>query len=120
MKSLVKVVVVCVTVVMLTAAVAQAAPMFVATAKNLRGALYLGYGPTPGHASEAALVRCSQDSFLPPTCKVICVRMEVPPMPCPPPKVKRSVRKYRPQAYPSGYNPYARPYQNAPMPYPPR
>ncbi len=119
MKSMIKLVVVCLAVVMLTAATAQAAPMFVATAKNLRGAIYMGYGPTPGHASEQALVSCSQNSFLPPTCKVICVRMEVPP--CPPPMMsKRSVRKIRPHAYPSAYNPHAGGYQNGPMPYPGR
>ena len=42
-----------------------------ATAKNARGALYQGFGPTPGHASEMAIVKCSQDSFIPPSCKVV-------------------------------------------------
>jgi hypothetical protein len=58
-------------------------PMFVATAKNLRGALYLGYGPTPKHASEQAIVKCSQDSVIPRTCKVTCIRSECPPPPPP-------------------------------------
>ena len=40
----------------------EAGTVYVATSKNLRGALYLGVGPTPGHASEMALVKCSQDS----------------------------------------------------------
>ena len=70
------------------------AGMFVATAKNLRGALYQGYGPTPGHASEMAIVKCSQDSFIPPTCRVVCVRMEMPPMAFAP-KVRKPIVKSR-------------------------
>lgn len=58
---------------------------FVATAQNFRGALYQGFGPTPGHASEMALVKCSQNSFAPRSCRVLEVRMECPPPPCPPP-----------------------------------
>ncbi|MGB9618027.1 MAG: hypothetical protein ACP5M0_01060 [Desulfomonilaceae bacterium] len=58
---------------------------FVATAQNFRGALYQGFGPTPGHASEMAIVKCSQNSFAPRSCRVIEVRMECPPPPCPPP-----------------------------------
>lgn len=37
--------------VLLMAAWSHAGGMFVATAKNARGALYQGFGPTPGHAS---------------------------------------------------------------------
>ena len=82
------------------------AGMFVATAKNLRGALYQGYGPTPGHASEMAIVKCSQDSFIPPTCRVICVRMEMPPMAMAPAKVRKPVRKslHRAMNYPRNYS----------------
>jgi hypothetical protein len=90
--------------------------VFVATAKNLRGALYLGYGPTPCHASEMAMVKCSQDSFIPPSCRVLCVRMECPPPVCaspmamlPPPRHIRKTRvskTHRPP-YPG---PYGRPY----------
>lgn len=73
-------------VAMLATAV-SAAPLFVATAKNFRGALYLGYGPTPHMASEQALSKCSQDSFIAPSCRVLCVRAECPP-PCPVPSRK--------------------------------
>lgn len=58
---------------------------FVATAQNFRGALYQGVGPTPGHASEMALVQCTQNSFAPRSCRVLQVRMECPLPPCPPP-----------------------------------
>lgn len=61
---------------------------FVATAQNFRGALYQGFGPTPGHASEMAVVKCSQDSFAPRSCRVITVRME-----CPPPVYGPPIRK---------------------------
>ncbi|MCX5861183.1 MAG: hypothetical protein WCG29_06095 [Desulfomonile sp.] len=61
---------------------------FVATAQNFRGALYQGFGPTPGHASEMAIVKCSQDSFAPRSCHVIGVRMECPPPICAPPMRK--------------------------------
>jgi hypothetical protein len=64
------------------------ATYFVATAKNARGALYQGVGPTPVHASEAAIIKCSQDSFVPPSCKVMCVRAECPPPVCAPPMRK--------------------------------
>ncbi len=86
----------------LMAATAFAGPMFVATAKNLRGAMYLGYGPSPHHASEMAIAKCSQNSVLPPTCRVTCVRMEAPP-PCPPPmKMRKPIRKHKPmtKSYP--------------------
>jgi hypothetical protein len=90
--------------VLLSAAASIASPVFVATAKNFRGALYLGFGPTPGHACEAAVVKCSQDSFAPPSCKVVSVRAECPP-PCPPPRRairKSSVSKVYPTGYPMG------------------
>ncbi len=90
-------------IVLLSAAASIASPVFVATAKNFRGALYVGFGPTPGHACEAAVVKCSQDSFIPPSCKVVTVRAECPP-PCPPPRKmvrKSSVKAYAP-VYPMG------------------
>jgi hypothetical protein len=95
-------------VIALLAAPYGNAGMFVATAKNLRGALYLGYGPTPGHASEMALVKCSQDSFIPPTCRVVCVRMEAPPVAYIP-KVRKSVAKTRRMTR-NRYPGYPRPY----------
>ncbi|MGC8659749.1 MAG: hypothetical protein ACP5U1_11800 [Desulfomonilaceae bacterium] len=67
--------------------------LFVATAQNFRGALYQGIGPTPCHASEMAVVRCSQDSFAPRSCKVISVRMECPPPVCS--KPRKVIRKSR-------------------------
>lgn len=77
-------------------AASWASPMFVATARNFRGAIFLGYGPTPFHASEAAVSNCSQHSFLPPSCKVMNVRMECPPpVPMPPPGVHKGVPKYK-------------------------
>ncbi len=91
--------------VLLSAAASIASPVFVATAKNFRGALYVGFGPTPGHACEAAVVKCSQDSFIPPSCKVVSVRAECPP-PCPPPR--KMVRKSSVKAYPPMY-PMGRP-----------
>jgi hypothetical protein len=66
---------------------------FVATVQNLRGAMYQGAGPTPGHASEMALVKCSQDSVIPGTCRVMCVRMECPPPVCAPPPRKAKMSK---------------------------
>ncbi len=89
--------------VLLSAAASIASPVFVATAKNFRGALYVGFGPTPGHACEAAVVKCSQDSFIPPSCKVVSVRAECPP-PCPPPRkmVRKSSMKAYPPMYPMG------------------
>jgi hypothetical protein len=70
-------------------------PLFVATAKNLRGALYLGYGPTPKHASEQAIVKCSQDSVVPRTCKVMCIRSECPPPPAPCKVPSKVIKKTR-------------------------
>lgn len=88
--------------VLFLASVCQAGGVFVATAKNLRGALYQGFGPTPGHASEMAIVKCSQDSFVPPSCKVVSVRMDCPPPVCAPPMpMRKAVRKTN--AYPAGY-----------------
>jgi len=71
----------------------DASGMFVATAKNLRGALYQGFGPTPGHASEMALVKCTQDTFIPPTCRVIAVRLDCPPPMMAPPPARKPIRK---------------------------
>ena len=79
---------------LMIAAAADASPMFVATAKNFRGALYLGFGPSPYHASEMAVAKCSQDSFVPPSCKVVSVRMECPP---PAPMAYKPIRKSRPK-----------------------
>ena len=95
MKRKTMVVVAGVVFMLMVAAAVHAAPVFVATAKNLRGAIYLGMGPTPYHASEMAISKCSQNSVIPPTCRVLCVRMECPP--APPPMVRKSVRKYRPK-----------------------
>jgi len=67
---------------------ADANSFFVATAQNFRGALYQGFGPTPSHASEMAIVKCSQDSFAPRSCQVMWVRMECPPPVCAPPMRK--------------------------------
>jgi hypothetical protein len=50
--------------------------IYVATAKNLRGALYIGHGPTASHAAEMAIVKCSQDSVIPMTCEVCKMRKE--------------------------------------------
>ncbi len=75
--------------VMFVAPAANAGWIFVATAKNVRGALYLGAGPTPSHAAEIAIVKCSQDSFLPASCKICRMRKEIVP-------TKGPVKKYRP------------------------
>jgi hypothetical protein len=88
--------------VAILAATSQAG-VFVATAKNARGALYTGYGPTPNHACENAIVKCSQDSFIPPSCKVMAVRLDCPPPMCAPPrKVARQMTKVYPPVYPMG------------------
>jgi hypothetical protein len=50
--------------------------IYVATAKNLRGALYIGHGPSASHAAEMAIVKCSQDSVIPMTCEVCKMRQE--------------------------------------------
>jgi hypothetical protein len=90
--------------VLMVAAVSHAGGVFVATSKNFRGALYQGFGPTPAHASEMAMVKCSQDSFVPPSCRVVSVRMDCPPPVCAPP-VHKPIRKV--MANPAGY--YGRP-----------
>lgn len=74
---------------------------FVATAKNFRGAMYQGVGPTPGHASEMAIIKCSQDSFAPRSCRVVGVRMECPPPVCAPKKTykKTSYKTSAPASY---------------------
>jgi hypothetical protein len=102
--------------VALMASLCYAAPMFVATAQNFRGAIYQGVGPTPGHACESAMVKCSQDSFIPPSCKVVAVRAECPPpvcYPAPPPMAQRpmaqrpmrkSVTKSASPNYPATYS----------------
>lgn len=89
-------------VVAITPATSEA--FFVATAKNFRGALYQGVGPTPGHASEMAIVKCSQDSFAPRSCRVVGVRMECPPPVCAPRKTakKTSYRTSAPASYSMG------------------
>ncbi|MFH0822282.1 MAG: hypothetical protein V2B18_05980 [Pseudomonadota bacterium] len=97
----IRLVVACGLFVVMAATAADAAPLFVATAQNLRGALYLGYGPSPQHASEQALVKCSQDAFIPPSCRVMSVRMDCPPPPpaaCYPTKVKKT-RPYAKTSY---------------------
>ncbi len=76
-----------------SAAYSYVPPMFVASAKNLRGALFLGYGPSPHHASEQALVKCSQDSVIPRTCKVLFIRAECPPPPPTAAVYKKTVTK---------------------------
>ncbi len=97
--------------VVFTAASSDAAGVFVATAKNLRGALYMGFGPTPGHASEMAMVKCSQNSFAPGTCKVLCIRMECPPVAFVPPPPMPAVRKTKvSRSYPGPRPPYGPPY----------
>ncbi len=84
--------------------------LFVATAQNFRGALYQGIGPTPCHASEMAVVKCSQDSFAPRSCKVISVRMECPPPVCSMPR--KTIRKSRYSCAPGvACAPMARPYR---------
>jgi len=83
--------------------------LFVATAKNFRGALYQGIGPTPGHATEMAVVKCSQDSFAPRSCRVIAVRMECPPPVCAPRKI---IKKSRYSCAPApACSPMVRPYR---------
>jgi hypothetical protein len=90
--------------VLLVAAWSHAGGVFVATAKNARGALYQGFGPTPGHASEMAVVKCSQDSFIPPSCKVVSCRLDCPPPVCFPP-MKRPIRKTKvSRTVPAGYS----------------
>lgn len=108
---------------MIMTAAAHAAPAFVAMARNLRGALYMGYGPSPYHASEMALAKCTQDSFFPLKCRVVNVRMEVPPPPppwamMPPPGYKGSTKKYRSgtrnsRSSPSKYKTTTRKYQGS-------
>lgn len=85
--------------------------LFVATAQNLRGALYQGIGPTPGHASEMAVVKCSQDSFAPRSCKVITVRMECPPPVCAPPRKSVKKSKYTSAPMPQACAPMPRQYR---------
>jgi hypothetical protein len=79
------------------------AAVFVATVKNFRGALYQGAGPTPAHASEMAIVKCSQDSFAPRSCKVLCVRMDCPQPMCAPPMRKPISKARVGKVYPAGY-----------------
>ncbi|MFC1834972.1 hypothetical protein ACFL2Q_09580 [Thermodesulfobacteriota bacterium] len=108
----VSVVLASVVLMVMLVSVAQAGPVFVATAKNFRGAMYLGYGPTPQHASEQAIVKCSQNSFIACTCRVVCMRMDAPPVPCglPIAKVRKRPRRAKMVKY-------SRPY---PAPYPAR
>jgi hypothetical protein len=67
--------------------------LYVATVKNFRGAMYLGNGPTPGHAAECAMAKCTQDSFISASCKVVCMRAEA--LPAPPPVMMKQTSKYR-------------------------
>jgi hypothetical protein len=96
-------------------------PIFVAEAQNLRGAVYVGQGPTPHHASEAALCGCKQNSIIPRTCRVISVRMESPPIrpPMPPAAFHPYERLSKSHGHPQGQaGPYpAAPYQAAPYRY---
>lgn len=90
--------------VLMLAAVSHAGGVFVATAKNFRGALYQGFGPTPGHACEMAIVKCSQDSFAPRSCKVVSVRLDCPPPVCAPPApMRKPIKKTQAAGYPGGY-----------------
>jgi hypothetical protein len=57
----------------------HAGTIFVATAQNMRGAMYLGYGPTPQCASEKAMESCTRDSWIPCSCKIRCIRCEMVP-----------------------------------------
>lgn len=93
--------------VLVTGAICQANPLFVATAQNFRGALYQGFGPSPAHASEMAVVKCSQDSVIPMSCRVVSVRAECPPPMCPPPMRKPLSKTRVSQSYPAV--PYGRP-----------
>ncbi len=84
--------------------------LFVATAQNIRGALYQGIGPTPCHATEMAVVKCSQDSFAPRSCRVVAVRMECPPPVCAMPR--KVIKKSRYSCAPgSACAPMVRPYR---------
>lgn len=78
--------------VMFVVPAAEAGWIYVATAKNVRGALYLGAGPTPSHAAEAAIVKCSQESIIPMTCKVCRMRKE-------PLTPKGKIKKLKPMRY---------------------
>jgi hypothetical protein len=102
MKRMLIILVAGVLLVLMTAALCHANAIFIATAKNFRGALYQGVGPTPVHASEAAVIKCSQDSFVPPSCRVVSVRMECPPPLCPPRKVVRKAQVSK--VYPAPYS----------------
>jgi hypothetical protein len=73
-----------------------AGPIYVATAQNLKGLLFTGYGPTPDHAGQMALSGCSRQSFLPITCKVVDLHAEFPPPP--PPQMMQPMPKYRKSA----------------------
>ncbi len=66
---------------------------YVATVTNFRGAMYLGSGPTPGHAAECAMAKCTQDSFFACSCKVSCMRAEA--LPMPPPVMMKQTSRHR-------------------------
>ena len=69
-----------------------------------RGSVSRILGPTPGHASEMAVVKCSQDSFIPPSCKVVSCRMDCPPPVCLPP-MRKPIRKAKVSGtYPASYS----------------
>ena len=67
---------------------AMANQTYVAVAENLRGSTYVGYGPTPSIAADQSLSSCTQNSWLPGTCRVKCIRMEYLPPPCPIPMTR--------------------------------
>lgn len=52
----------------------------VATAQNLRGAMFQGHGPTPERAFDEAMAKCSASSWVTCTCRLISIRAE--PLPC--------------------------------------
>jgi hypothetical protein len=80
-------------IVFAACATSFAGPVFVATAQNLKGMLFTGYGPTPDHAGQMALAGCSRHSFLPVTCKVVELHAEFPPPP--PPQMMQPMPRYQ-------------------------
>jgi hypothetical protein len=55
--------------------------------------MYIGCGPSPCLATQAAIAKCCQDSFFKRSCKVLCVKMEMPPPPPPMPAMYKPIRK---------------------------
>ncbi len=117
MKGKIASVVACLLLGLMLATIVEAAPMFVATAKNFRGAMYMGCGPSPCAATQAAVAKCCQDSFFARSCKVLCVRMEMPPPPPPMPAMYKPIRKAKPQiSQPFNPGPLGQPYNPGPPP----